>query len=111
MTPVGLNETSLTNNSSSTTVPKLADNGSNWIDYKAKALIAMGSRGLSNHIDGTALKPNAYSTVNNVVVLSDGKTPASEEQILAREKLIDEFVAKDYLARYIIINSVSTRVA
>lgn len=43
------------------------------------------SKGLWRHVEGTmtALKP--YMVVNQVSVLSDGKTPAMEEQIEVRD--------------------------
>ena len=111
MGPAGSNDVSLPGMNSTITTPKLADNGSNWVDYKTKVLIAMGSRGLMGHIEGRAQKPKPYTLVNDQAVLADGKTPANEDQLEAREKRIEDFDTKQYLARYIIINSVSLRMA
>jgi hypothetical protein len=85
----------------------LADNGFNWIDYKTKALITMGSWGLMGHIEGRARKPALYAIVNGVPVVADGKTAVTEEQLEAREKHINDFEMKEYLAHHIVINSVS----
>src|SRR5277367_2494134 len=98
MGPAGSNDVSLPGMNSTITTPKLADNGSNWVDYKTKVLIAMGSRGLMGHIEGRAQKPKPYTLVNDQAVLTDGKTPANEDQLEAREKCIEDFDTKQYLA-------------
>ena len=81
--------TSLTLNSNpdstNLSVPKLCDDGSNWADYSLRIQKAMGSKGLWRHVEGTAVVPKPYTLVNGVSVISDGKTPATEEQIKARE--------------------------
>lgn len=33
------------------TIPKLADDGSNWVDFEAKARNALGSKGLIRYLD------------------------------------------------------------
>ena len=86
---------SLTFNSNSDStnlaVPKLRDDGSNWSDYEPRIQKAMGSKGLWRHVEGTAIAPKPYALVSGIPVLSDGKTPASEEQIEAKETRIIEF--------------------
>jgi hypothetical protein len=81
---------SLTFNSNSDStnlaVPKLRDDGSNWSDYEPRIQKAMGSKGLWRHVEGTAIAPKPYALVSSIPVLSDGKTPASEEQIEANSK-------------------------
>ena len=81
--------TSLTLNSNpdstNLSVPKLRDDGSNWADYSPRIQKAMGSKGLWRHVEGTAVVPKPYTLVNGVSVISDGKTPVTEEQIEARE--------------------------
>ena len=76
---------SLNSNPDSTNlaIPKLRDNGSNWADYAPRIQKAMGSKGLWRHIEGKAVAPAPYVVVNGVPVISDGKTPATEEQIEA----------------------------
>jgi hypothetical protein len=111
MGPAGSNDTSLPGSNSTISIPTLTDNGSNWIDYKTKALIAMGSWGLMGHVEGRAQKPKQYAMVDDQAVLADGKTAVTEDQVESREKRIDDFETKEYLARHIIINSVSLRLA
>jgi len=78
MTNLSLNSSS---DSTSLSVPKLCDDGSNWSDYQPRIERAMGSKGLWRHILGTAVAPRPYMLLNGVHVLSDGKTGATEEQI------------------------------
>jgi hypothetical protein len=107
---IAMNESTLPG-SNSISIPKLADNGSNWVDYKTKVLIAMGSRGLMGHVEGRARKPTPYAIVDGVLVIADGKTTATEDQIEAREKRTDDYEMKEYLACHIIINSISITLA
>ena len=111
MGPAGSFENALPGSNSTIFISKLADDGTNWVDYKTKLMIAMGSRGLMGHIEGQALRPSPYMVVNDVAMLADGKTPATEEQIETREKRIEDFDMREYLARHVIINSVSMRLA
>jgi hypothetical protein len=101
MSSLSLNSTSGFTNLA---VPKLHDDGSNWSDYKPHIQKAMGSKELWRHIEGKAVVPKPYMVVNDIPVLSDGKTPATEEQIEAREMQIIEFNKSKYLAQHIIHN-------
>ena len=102
---------SLTSNSDSTNlaVPKLRDDGSNWADYAPRIQKAMGSKGLWRHVEGIAVMPKPYAVVDGVPVLSDGKTPATEEQIEARETRIIDFDKCEYLAQHVILSTTSIR--
>ena len=103
---------SLNSSSDSTTlqVPKLCDDGSNWPDYEPRIRKAMGSKGLWRHVEGTAVAPKPYAVVEDVMVLADRKTPATEEQIEAKELKIIEFEKREYLAQHIILSTTSTHV-
>ena len=89
-------------------IPKLNDDGSNWVDYEVKARTAMGSKGLSRHLAGTAIQPKPFDVENGVIMFEKGK-PATDEQIEAKEKRLDEYEQKEYLARHIILTSISPR--
>ena len=90
-------------------VPKLRDDGSNWSDYEPRIQKAMGSKGLWRHIEGTAIVPKPYALVSGIPVLSDGKTPASEEQVEVKETRIIKFDKWEYLAQHVILSTTSTR--
>ena len=92
-------------------IPKLHDNGSNWSDYKSRIERAMGSKGLWQHVLGTAIVPKPYKVVNKVAILSDGKTEATEEQIESKEAKLDEFERKEYMAQHVLMSSTSTRLS
>ena len=102
---------SLNSSSDSTTlqIPKLRDNGSNWSDYQPRIQKAMGSKGLWRHVEGTAVAPKPYAVVNGEYCLPDLKTPATEEQIEAKESKITDFEKREYLAQHIILSTTSTR--
>ena len=103
---------SLNSSSDSTTlqVPKLRDDGSNWPDYEPRIRKVMGSKGLWRHVEGTAVAPKPYAVVEDVMVIADRKTPATEEQIEAKESKIIEFEKREYLAQHIILSTTLTRV-
>jgi len=68
----------------------------------------MGSKGLWRHVEGTAVAPRPYAVVNGVHVLSDQTTPATDEQIEAKESKITEFEKREYLAQHILLSTTST---
>jgi len=98
-------------NSSSLSVPKLRDDGSNWSDYQPRLQNAMGAKGLWRHVEGTAVAPVPFIVTEGKFMLSDSKTPATEEQIEAKESKIIEFEKREYLARHILMSTTSIRLA
>jgi hypothetical protein len=50
-------------------VPKLRDNGSNWVDYKAKVQSVLGAKGALRHIEGSVIEPILYMIKNGVYVV------------------------------------------
>lgn len=95
---------------SAVTIPKLLDDGSNWVDYSSKALDAMGMKGLSRHVDGSAVAPKPFKDTNGILTKPDG-TVASEKEIEEKEEKLEEYARKQHAARYIIQSSVSLRLA
>ena len=53
--------------------------------------------------------PKPYTVVDGVFITSDGKTPATEEQIEARETQIIDFEKQEYLAQHVILSTTSIR--
>lgn len=123
----------ITNGSFSTgttlTIPKLADDGSNWVEFESKARNAMGSKGLIRYIDGTMIEPKTHRIVAGVSVMSMVTTPAvpatpatatapaiaavpavvsdtpvSEAEVEARVVVVDAFWVKEYSARHLQIS-------
>ncbi|KAH9166641.1 hypothetical protein EDB89DRAFT_1910490 [Lactarius sanguifluus] len=55
-------------------VPKLLPNGANWISYKSRVIVSLGSKGLLRHLEGRAPKPKP--PVRHAAVLPlDGTIP------------------------------------
>ena len=94
---------------STLSVPRLRDDGSNWSDYEPRITKALGAKGVWRHILGTAISPKPYTLVGSVPMLADGRTPATEDQIEAREQKIDDFDRKHYLAQHVLLLTISTR--
>jgi hypothetical protein len=91
-------------------VPRLRDDGSNWVDYESKARTALGSKGLIRHIEGSAIKPVPLAIETGVPVSKPG-VPATESEIEARERKIDEYDQREYMAQHVIQSTVSPRLA
>ena len=68
----------------------------------------MGSKGLWRHVEGTAFVPKPYTIRDDVPVLSDRKTAATEEQIETKEIRMADFKKWEYLAQHIILSTTST---
>jgi hypothetical protein len=98
-----------TSDSTALSVPKLRDDGSNWSDYQPRIERALGSKGLWRHVLGTAIAPKPYALLAGELVLADGKTPATEDQIESKEVKIADFDKKEYLAQHVILSTTSTR--
>ena len=106
MNALSLNSTS---DSATLAVPKLCDNRSNWADYQPQIRKAIGATGLWRHVEGMAIAPVLYAITSAVAVLSDGKTPATEEQLELKESKIIEFEKREYLAQHIILSTTSAQ--
>ena len=67
----------------------------------------MGSKGLWRHMDGLVVVLKPYIIADGTSVLSDGKTPAMDEQLEFKEGRILEFEKREYLAQHIILSTTS----
>jgi hypothetical protein len=85
-------------------VPKLTEDGSNWITYKERTLTAIGARGLMRYVDGRASKPEHFPHDED----EDHKTP-TEARIEALDKKIDEYYQKDSLIKQQIFSTITDR--
>ena len=67
----------------------------------------MRAKGLWRHVEGTATAPIPFAVTNGKPMLSDGKTPATEDQIDAKESKILDFEKREYLAQHILLSTTS----
>jgi hypothetical protein len=117
MVPGGSNETSLTTTSLALyNVPKLLDNGTNWITYRERVMTAVGSRGLKQHLEGRAKKPQEVVTIDigtanapKIVSSVDGTTEATEDQIEEAEKKLDKYEQRECAIKQALYGSISDR--
>ena len=63
----------------------------------------MEAKGLWKHVEGKVTPPKPYAEVNGIAVISDGKTQATEEQIEAHKRRIDDFAKAASLAKHVIL--------
>ena len=61
----------------------------------------MEAKGLWKHVEGKVTPPKPYAKVNEIAVISDGKTQATEEQIEACKCRTDDFAKAASLAKHI----------
>jgi len=109
MSPASTMDTTLPNSSSLYNIPKLADDGSNWITYKERALTVIRARGLMQYLDGRAKEPAAYKTNAARESLKPDGSKATETEIEELEEKIDEFFQKDSLTKQHIFSTISDR--
>ena len=98
----------MNSDSSTLAMPKLHDDGSNWADYQLQLQNVMGVKGLWRHVEGTATAHIPFTINNGIPMLADGKMPAMEDQIEAKESKIIEFEKREYLAHHILLSTTST---
>ena len=103
---------SSSNNSTSFTIPKLCDDGSNWADYQPHFMNAAGAKGLKKYLEGHARQPTPLKQNAAGVFLKRGsQTIATEEEIEAAEDRIEAYDRAESFAKHIILSSASTRLA
>ncbi|KAG1831651.1 hypothetical protein DFJ58DRAFT_634162, partial [Suillus subalutaceus] len=111
MSPGSIMDTTLpSTNSSLFSVPKLAEDGSNWITYKERTLMALGARGLMRYTEGRATKPLPFAVDASTKALTkaDGTVPTQAE-IDELDKKIDEYYQKDSLVKQQVFSTITDR--
>jgi hypothetical protein len=91
-------------------IPKLAEDGSNWITYKERMLTAIGARGLMRYVDGRAVKPVPFDIdpKTRLAKKPDGSAPTQTE-IDEHDKKIDEYYQKDSLVKQQLFSTITDR--
>ncbi|KAH9856307.1 hypothetical protein C2E23DRAFT_722560, partial [Lenzites betulinus] len=97
-------------------VPKLAQDGSNWITYKEQMHTVLGARGLMRHLIGTARRPPspppwprtksepATSTKQMPGPTTTSTTPSTVE---AAEAKLDDYEQKEFATRQQIYGTIT----
>src|SRR3979490_462954 len=104
-------ETTNTMSSSSLKIvnlPKLKDDGSNWITYKERIMNTLTHKGLKRHVTGSARKPKETELRDDgEYYLPRSMVPLSDDQVEDYEKKMDEFAQKQASVREVIYETVS----
>ena len=70
----------------------------------------MGLKGLIRHVDGTTRQLTPYIALNRTL-MSGPNTVATEDQIDAKEKKLDKYKQKEYMAHHIILRTILIRLS
>jgi hypothetical protein len=92
-------------------VPKLAEDGSNWITYKVRTLTAISAQGLMRYVDGRVLELFPYpidKTTGSLKAKPDGLIP-NKKEIKERDKKIDEYDQKNTLVKQQVFCTITDR--
>ncbi|KAF8840089.1 hypothetical protein BDN67DRAFT_904254 [Paxillus ammoniavirescens] len=97
-------------NSALFNIPKLAEDGMNWITYKERMLTAIGAQGLMQYADGRAKKPVLFAvdSATGQLTKADRMTPMQTEMDEQDQK-INEFHQKDSLVKQQIFSMITNQ--
>src|SRR5260221_4431452 len=90
------------------TIPKLAEDGKNWITYKERLLNVISARGLMWYIDGRTKKPLPFKLdPKGKKIVKEDSTEAMEAEQEVREDKIDEWYQKDAFVKQHIFSMIT----
>src|SRR6266404_829321 len=91
-------------------IPKLAEDGTNWITYKERMLTTVSARGLMRYVDGRATLPAPFALdpKTQLPITVKGAAPTDAE-IEALDDKIDDYYQKDALVKQHIFSTISDR--
>jgi hypothetical protein len=87
-------------------LPKLKDDGSNWITYRERITNTLTHKGLKRHVLGTARTPTEIEIKSNKVYKKGGTKELTSTEIEAIEKAFDEFEQKEASVREVIYETI-----
>src|SRR5882762_747521 len=90
-------------------IPKLADDGLNWITYKERMLNVIGMRGLMRYVDGQVKQPIPFALDTSQTPLNMSGKPAMDTEIKELDDKLDEFCQKNSLVKQYIFSTISDR--
>ena len=91
-------------------LPRLSEDGSNWVTYKERVLNNLTSKGLMRHVRGTARKPVQLTERHGAYYRPHELSPLSDEDLEKHEDLVDSYDQKEAQVREIIYETVSKSV-
>ena len=91
-------------------LPRLAEDGSNWVTYKERILNNLTSKGLMRHVRGMARQPVQLTERNGSYYRLNELSPLSDEDLEKHEDFVDSYDQKEAQVREIIYETVSKSV-
>src|SRR5271168_4870543 len=91
-------------------LPRLSEDGSNWVTYKERVLNNLTSKGLMQHVRGTARKPIQLIEQHSAYFRPNELAPLSNEDLEEHEDFVDSYHQKEAQVREIIYDTVSKSV-
>ncbi|KAF8800354.1 hypothetical protein BYT27DRAFT_7227475 [Phlegmacium glaucopus] len=91
---------------STSLIPKLQSNGSNWTTYAERVMNYLTSKGLKRHVTGTARKPVELVERVGAYYMPGSLTPMNEEEIEKYEAAQDDYNQKQASVREIIYRTI-----
>jgi NTP pyrophosphatase (non-canonical NTP hydrolase) len=88
-------------------LPKLKDDGSNWITYRERIINTLTHKGLKRHVLGTARVPDEIEIRSSKSYKKGGIIELTEEQLDAIEKYTDEYEQREASVREVIYETIS----
>ncbi|KAJ6536211.1 hypothetical protein B0H19DRAFT_1003954, partial [Mycena capillaripes] len=90
-----------------TRLPKLKDDGSNWINYRDLAMNTLTAKGLRRHVVGTIKAPPELIARDGSFYLPGRLAPLSDDELEEHETKLDEYLQKQAQVREVIYQTVS----
>ncbi|KAJ7124497.1 hypothetical protein C8R44DRAFT_620068, partial [Mycena epipterygia] len=90
-----------------TRLPKLKDDGSNWINYRDLAMNTLTAKGLRRHVVGTIKAPKELVVRDGAFYLPGRLAPLSDDELEEHETKLDEYLQKQAQVREVIYQTVS----
>src|SRR5271168_3495880 len=91
-------------------LPRLSEDGSNWVTYKERVLNNLTSKGLMQHVRGTARKPIQLIEQHSAYFRPNELAPLSNEDLEEHEDFVDSYHQKEAQVQEIIYDTVSKSV-
>jgi len=91
-------------------LPKLQEDGSNWVTYKERIINNLTSKGLIRHITGTVKKPTTLLESNGIYFHPRNLQPLTDMEVDAHKLLMNTYDQKQAQVKEIIYETVSKSV-
>jgi hypothetical protein len=92
------------------TLPKLQEDGSNWVMYKERIQNHLTSKGLLRHLTGTARRPIETEEKNGKVYKKGNTTAMTDDEFETYLNSIDTYAQKEARVREVLYDTLTKTV-